>query len=133
MSTSRGFAPLILIVIIGIVVLGGAWWWLATRQMSPVTEAPDITPEFSATPTTGSAPLSVNFILKANKTTGYSVDYDDGTPGANSMPSPDGPRGTFERRWSHTYSSPGTYTATLFRVRSNTEKYHLNTIEITVR
>ncbi len=39
MNTSRGFAPFILIVIIGIAVLGGAGWWASNRGDQSVSSS----------------------------------------------------------------------------------------------
>jgi PKD repeat protein len=62
---------------------------------------------FSAMPTSGSAPLTVEFTASsgdANPSTFY-IDFDDGGSGAP---------GTLTT--SHTYSAPGTYAAALKRV-----------------
>jgi PKD repeat protein len=62
---------------------------------------------FSATPTSGSAPLTVNFIASAGDAapSSFYIDFGDGDSGAH---------GTLTA--SHTYSASGTYTAALKRV-----------------
>jgi hypothetical protein len=70
------------------------------------------TPVFSATPTTGSAPLTVSFVTSASKDPGGDeyMDYGDG--------SKDSARGAADpnetHTFSHTYAKPGTYVATFY-------------------
>lgn len=85
-----------------------------------ITVTPSVTPEqpplIVASPASGTAPLVVNFTSSATMNpngpliNNYKVDYGDGTSNLhfllNSVPS-------FINDESHTYNTPGTYTATL--------------------
>jgi PKD repeat protein len=75
----------------------------ATTQTRYITVYPPLTAGFTATPTTGQAPLVVDF---TDTSTGYDIigwswDFGDGSPMASL------------RNVSHTYTTAGTYTATL--------------------
>lgn len=68
---------------------------------------------FTATPTSGVAPLAVAFFARASQTGSYTIDFGDGT---NGIPSPaagscDG--STCAYGASHTYTQAGTYTGKL--------------------
>lgn len=95
----------------------------ATRaQIKTLTCVETLPTDFSATPTSGSAPLAVHFSTRVNDNpltnvvTPFSIDFGDGSLGApqqeactQSIP------GSCSYGVSHTYTSAGTYTATLFR------------------
>ncbi len=76
-----------------------------------VTGGTPVTPTFSASPTSGQAPLTVVFTsdVKMDSTSGYPVLFGDGARGYGG-----------NGGWAHTYSAPGTYTATLLQTFSCT-------------
>lgn len=75
---------------------------------------------FSATPTSGQAPLTVNFSSNTSGASVYVLNFGDGTSGQlYALP---GVNGGFYGT-SHTYQSAGTYTATLKKVVGATECY----------
>jgi len=86
------------------------------RFVSTVTVRSDvITANFSGTPTTGTAPLSVHFTGRVNSA-GYSVDFGDGSTSGDINCSHGGCPTTPTSSTvnvTHTYGSPGTYTAKL--------------------
>jgi PKD repeat protein len=89
---------------------------LAVDSASVAVSAAQPSGSFSATPSSGSAPLQVSFeypITPAQENNSYSVDFGDGQSSvAQWACAVDGPGGCFENV-SHTYTSGGTYTATL--------------------
>jgi PKD repeat protein len=75
---------------------------------------------FTATPASGSAPLTVSFSARSVNAAGYTVDFGDGTSGTmqqllgECVVGAGGPcNGGNDEMTSHTYTQNGTYTATL--------------------
>ena len=74
---------------------------------------------FSASPTTGPSPLSVEFSGGLNSFGMHTLDFGDGQSVIDARCSDSGPFGQFPCKMmpvSHTYSAPGTYTASLIEV-----------------
>lgn len=133
-NTQRGFiVPLLLLVIAFLLVGGGAYIFTQKKEASPVVsgnvslpqatstkqtnqsagdsnKAPTIS-SFTVSPASGSAPFNVTFTA-APSPGAESINYGDGSEECW-MPNYDGE--TVCNMLSHTYSSPGTYTATLSR------------------
>jgi hypothetical protein len=88
-----------------------------TTQQVPAQTAIQTKPEtLSASPISGMAPLKVTFTGYTNYRTGYSLQYGDGSESDVSSCGETGPCSKslpIEINQTHTYSSPGTYTATL--------------------
>ena len=105
----RGFISLglILLLVIGLVVLGGAGWYVSQNGMKAFD-----TLILTSSPTSGTAPLTVNFSVQATDSTANSGIYytivfgDDEADGFSRSANP---------TLSHTYTVPGIYTATLTR------------------
>jgi PKD repeat protein len=76
---------------------------------------PDISPTFSASPTSGRAPLGVQFYATIGNQ--YSIDFGDGQTGSLTSPcngAANAPKGACPPPGAyHTYAGPGTYSATL--------------------
>lgn len=88
----------------------------ATLKSVTITVGGGSSQTFSASPTSGQAPLSVNFQYSHSKDDSYSIDYGDGAKGALQhfeTPCMPGSKCTGYFGGSHTYSLAGTYTATL--------------------
>jgi len=108
MKTSRGFAPLILVIIIGLVVLGGAGWWAGTTD--PLSDPAWIfMGVLSASPKSGSTPLTVTFTWE-NPVNGEQrlmrgpcpiLDFGDGVRWESIDSCP--------MQTTHTYTAPGAY------------------------
>jgi peptidoglycan hydrolase-like protein with peptidoglycan-binding domain len=88
---------------------------------------------FSATPTSGSAPLNVVFTASASNVTSSYIDFGDGTSGSQWQLWMDGGGSSFI---THGYASAGTYTAKLQRqivcVTTPCDPQTLGTVTVTV-
>jgi uncharacterized membrane protein len=99
-----------------------------TRAWRAVIALPNKPLPFTATPTTGRAPLRVTFSASGlAPPMNYTVNFGDGTKGALTQgscfgPSPIGGQGSgaCSGSASHTYTSAGTYTATLVNASNST-------------
>lgn len=85
-----------------------------TRALMACGTLPPSTVSFTANPTSGAAPLTVQF--NGTAPFGYSIDYGDRTP-TPLVACSGNPCGSFNVTVfaSHTYSSPGTYSASLIQ------------------
>ncbi len=104
MKTSRGFAPIIFVIIIGLAVLGGGTYWVIQSSTGII----------SVVPSSGQAPLAVTFSVAAidsfwNSGVYYTIyfGYDDEAGGFPRTPNP---------TISHIYKSAGVYTAVVTRM-----------------
>lgn len=102
----KGFSKFILIIALVIVVVGIGAYFIVTKR--PINQS-DV---FSANPTTGSAPLSVNFTIAATDSSAdsgiyYTIVFGDGEAAGFSRVS--------NPTLSHTYAVQGIYTATITR------------------
>ena len=78
-----------------------SYYWHAFQSLPPAAPSSPPSAEFRGTPTTGDAPLAVNFTDDSTGSpTGWSWDFGDGSTSTEQNPA-------------HTYSSPGTYTVKL--------------------
>jgi PKD repeat protein len=78
-----------------------SYYWHAFQSLPPAAPSSPPSAEFHGTPTTGDAPLAVNFTDDSTGSpTGWSWDFGDGSTSTEQNPA-------------HTYSSPGTYTVKL--------------------
>lgn len=105
-TQSKGFASLalILLLVLGLAAFGGAGWWLLRSSLLP---------PFSATPMSGSAPLTVHFTVAQGARQGYFIDFGDGTRAMNvsceSLPMLNDTC-FFPTQLTHTYPKAGVYT-----------------------
>jgi PKD repeat protein len=91
----KGIAAIIVIIVIVAVAAGGYYLLVGPKK--------ELSVEASANPTTGKAPLEVNFIASATGGTGpYSYGWVFGDGGVSIQQNP-----------THTYANAGTYTATV--------------------
>jgi hypothetical protein len=140
MNTSRGFASLVLIlIIVGLVVLGGVGYYTSMgkpdTQLAPVeatstpvtsqtSENSTTTPTMTVTPISGKAPLIVMFSNIWNGPSDEDLDFGDGEKTSN------GAAGQWPITGvTHTYREPGTYVATLYRYLPHIA---LGTVTVTV-
>ena len=93
-------------------------YWFSDRPLGPVTPPPAPTAGFTATPTTGTAPLAVSF-----------TDTSTGTPTSWAWTFGDGGTATVQNP-SHTYAAAGTYTATLTATNSGGTSSATTTITV---
>jgi len=127
MNVSRGFASLglVLLLVVGLALFGGAGWYASEKGLlpEPVVDTAATIPVdsvFSASPTSGPAPLKVSFYTRVVGRYGADgpplIDYGDGTRRAaptlcdaplDACTSPGVNR--------HVYATPGTYTARLLQ------------------
>ncbi|HEV3245487.1 MAG TPA: hypothetical protein VG102_03945 [Candidatus Paceibacterota bacterium] len=176
MKNQKGSAALWIIVILVIVIVAGAayWYWTqnpyqpstsvtstSTQQTSnaPQTNAqanqvvqPQTGPAFSATPTSGKAPLTVTFngvLSTSNPSTsgGLGVDepyitFGDNEQSGNPVFCANTPSDVTNYVYptscifpsvNHTYTSPGTYTAVLHLGEQKGTQTTLGTVTITVQ
>lgn len=138
MKFSRGFAWLPILAAVAIVfgVSGGAYWY--GQQQNVVRGTPN--PVFSASSTTGSAPLGVHFVMLDDsghmyQAGPYKVEYGDGQSGVMDFTTRDitQPQSIGNYFSDYVYETPGTYTARLINTRTVCKMAGCNTVgEVTI-
>lgn len=106
---NREFISLPLVVILVVIIIGGVGYWAWTQ--TPVTE--ENTSSVTASPTSGTAPMSVNFKVSATDSSDdsgiyYTIVFGDSE--AAGFPRTSSPS------LSHVYAASGTYTAVVTRM-----------------